>query len=294
MADTSGMAEIRGIDIDKMVKGFAEEESIFKRWVSVTPTAAREIRWYKMTAGWLDSTDTTAITTSQIANTDQLALPPIAEPSFTRVTSYVRKYFVESPVLSDEDIKDSDVDILARVLRQLTRAVEHQVDGRIWDVITESRSPTNINHRDITNEWDDYTNANPIEDLNQAKAYIRQYAYNPEGAVLFLNSNEHMYLLNWLIATKGSNIPAFASQRIQDGVVMEILGLQVVVSENVTADYAAIMIPKQAATWKTFTAITARKVEDALIGVKVRVAEEGECILTDPRAVCLLSNVGPS
>jgi len=294
MAETSGMALIRGIDIDKVAKGFADEESIFKKYVTISNTSAREIRWYQKTSGFLDSTDTTAITASQIANTDQLALPTIVEQSWTRNTSYVRKYFVQSPTISDEDIKDTDIDILMGNMRDLTRAVEHQVDLRIWNVLTENQSASTINNVAITNEWDDYSNATPIADLMQAKAYIRAQGYNPEGAILFLNSNEHLYLINWLIATKGSSIPAFASQRVQDGVVMELLGLRVVVSQNVTADYAAVVIPQRAATWKSFTPITARTIEDVGIGTKIRVWEEGECILTDPKAVCLLSNVGPS
>lgn len=97
MADTSGMAEIRGIEIDKLAKGFAEEDNIFKRFVTVTPTSAREIRWYKKTAGFLDSTDTTAITASQIENTSELSLPVVVEQSWTRTTSYVRKYFCREP-----------------------------------------------------------------------------------------------------------------------------------------------------------------------------------------------------
>lgn len=290
---TSGMAEIRGIDIDKLAKGFADEESVFKRFVTVTPTSAREIRWYKKTAGFLSGSKTSGMTSDFTENTDQLALPTVVEQSWTRTSSYVRKYFVASPMLSTEDIMDSDIDILATNVRDLTREIEHRVDTRIWNVITENQTASTINEVAITNEWDDYANATPIADLMQAKAYIRAYGYNPEGAVLALNSNEHMYLVNWLIATKGSSIPAFASERIKDGVVMEILGLRVIVSENVTPDYGAIWIP-MAATWKTFIPITARTIEEVGIGTTIRIWEEGECILQNPRAVCLLSNVGPS
>lgn len=294
MADTSAEADIRGIDIDKLAKGFADEEIILKRYVANTPTSAREIRWYQKTSGFLDSTDTTAITASQIANVSFKSRPVVVEQSWTRTTSYVRKYFVESPILSDEDIKDNDVDILATNIRDLTRAVAHQVDLRIWDVITESQSASNINSVSITNEWDDYTNATPIIDLLNAKRLIRNQGYDPEGAVLFLNPNEHTYLINWLINQKGSSIPAFASEKIVNGAVMQILGLNVVVSTVVTADYAAVMVPNRAATWKSFTPITARSIEDVGIGTKIRVWEEGECILHDPKCVTLLDNVGPS
>ena len=110
---SSGEANIRGLDIDKLAKGFGDEQNQFKKVCTLSTTAAREIRWYKKTSGFLDSTDTTGITASQIANTAERALPVVVEQSWTRQTSYVRKYFVESPTISMEDIKDTDVDILA-------------------------------------------------------------------------------------------------------------------------------------------------------------------------------------
>lgn len=294
MADKAGQKEIRGINIDKLAKGFAEEEIIMKKYVNVTPTNAREIRWYQKTAGFLDSTDTTGITASQIANVAERSRPVVVGQSWTRSTSYVRKYFVESETISDEDIKDSDIDILATTVRDLVRAVSHQVDLRIWNVITEEQTATNINSVSITHEWDDTTNCTPIDNLLEAKKKIRDYSYDPEGAVLMLNPDEHRYLLNYLIAVKGSSIPSFASQKVVDGAVMEILGLSVVVSTVVTADYAVIFVPKRAATWKQFMPISSVTITEELIGKKIRVAEEGECILHDPKAVCLLSNVGPS
>lgn len=297
MADANAQADIRGIDIDKLAKGFADEETIFKKFVTVTPTSAREIRWYQKTAGWLDSVDTTGITASQIANTDFKARPVVVEQSWTRNTSYIRKYFVSSPLLSDEDIRDSDIDILATNVRDLTRAVEYQVDGRIWNVLRESGTFTNINVVDIgtsgtwTGELAGAT-TNPIRNILAAKQKLRSYAYNPEGGTLFLNSHDHGALLNWLISTKGSSIPSYASSRVGDGVVMEILGLNVVVSENVTAGFAMVCDGKRACTYKQFVPITARNIEDAGIGTTIRIWEEGEAILTDPKAVCILSGTG--
>jgi hypothetical protein len=69
MADSSGQAEIRGINIQKLVTGFADEASLLKGLVRKSPTEAREIRWYQKTAGFLDNLDTSGISDSQIANT---------------------------------------------------------------------------------------------------------------------------------------------------------------------------------------------------------------------------------
>lgn len=291
MADQSGQADIRGLDIDKLAKGFADENLVLKNFVTVSSTSAREIRWFQKTAGFLDSTDTTGITASQIKNVPPRALPVVVEQSWTRQTSYVKKYFVESPTISEEDIKDCDVDILATNVRDLVLAVQNQVDTRIYNVLTESLSPSNIQTTAaVADGWDDTATGNPIVDLLIAKRMIRQYRYDPEGAVLYINSVEHQNLVNFLISVKGSSIPGYSSEKIRSGVVMEILGLNVVVSENATTDYALVFVPKRAATWKEFMPLTTAVITDPGIGRKIRVWEEGECLLTDPKAVCLITD----
>lgn len=286
---TSGETTIRGIDIDKLAKGFADENIIFKRYCTVNSTSAREIRWYQKSSGFLSGTTTSGMTDELIENTDQLAKPTVVEQSWTRKTSYVKKFFVESPTISDEDIKDSDVDIIATNVRDLTRAVEKQVDERIWNVMTEEQSPTDINSFSTTSAWDG-SGQDPIKDLMKAKRLIRENAYDPDGAVLFLSPQDHENLLSWLISDKGSSIPQFSSQKVENGEVMELLGLKVVVSDNVTSDYAAVVVPNRACTWKEFTPITSVKVEDKGIGTKIRVWEEGEALLTDPKAVTLITD----
>lgn len=290
MADASGQKEIRGIDIDKMAKGFADEESVLKKFVTVTKTSAREIRWYKKTAGFLDSTDTTAITASQIANTAERARPVVVEQSWTRQTSYVRKYFVESPTISIEDLKDSDIDILATNVRDLVRAVQNQVDIRIYNVLTESLSPSDTLTTASTAPWDTVATCDPIKDLLVGLRKIRAQGYDTKGIVLYLNPVEHQNLILYLISIKGSSIPSFSSEQLKKQVVMEILGHQVVVSQNATTDYALQFVPMRAATWKTFSPLTSVVIDDPGIGKKIRVWEEGECLLTDPKCVHLITN----
>lgn len=288
MVDKAGQQDLRGIDIDALAKGFADEEILFKRICAVTPTSAREIRWYQKTAGFLDSTDTTGITASQIDNVSHGALPVVVEQTWTRQTSRVRKYFVESSWLSDEDVRDSDPDILATNIRDLVRAVARRVDARIYSVMTTDVALSTA----ATATWDNATqaNVNVIKDLMVAKRKIRQQGYNPEGAFLLLTALDHELMLTNLIFTKGASIPSFASQKIGSGVVMEILGLRVIVSENVTADEAMVVVPQRAMTWKTFVPITSRTVEDVGIGTKIRVWEEGEAIMTDTNAAAKITN----
>lgn len=298
MADTSAMAEIRGIDIDKLAKGFADEENILKKFVVNSSTKAREIRWYQKTSGFLDSTDTTGITLSQI-ETSSLSRPVVVEQSWTRQTSYVKKFFVESPTFSNEDIKDSDVDVLATNVRDLVRAVSRQVDARIFTVLFQclAATPTQpltgtvtVQTTASTDGWDQTGTANPVLDILNGKQLIRAEGYDPEGSVLGMNSIEHKYLLSHLINVKGSSIPQFASSKVESGVVMELLGCRVVVSENFTTDWVYQWVPGRAATWKQFTPITSVVMDDPGIGKKIRVWEEGELLLTDPKAVHVISD----
>ncbi len=291
MAEGAGQSDIRGIDVQKLVTGFADEDVVLKKYCRQAPTTAREIRWFQKTAGYIGPTTTTTITSNLLANTSSRSVAPVARQTWTRNTSYVRKYFVESELISMEDEADSDVDVLGTTIRDLLIGVASQVDVRIYNVLTENLSPSNILTTAATQDgWDDAATGNPILDLMTGMQKIRAQRYNPLGAILYINSVEHKNLLNYLINVKGSSIPAFASQKIQEGVVMEILGLQVVVSENATTDYALMFVPQKSVAWKQFMGLTSEVEKYAGKGKKVFVWEEGEALLEHPKSVHLTTD----
>ena len=295
MADSVEMQDIRGLEIDKLLKGFALTEFTFKNECTVSDTTGDAIRWYQET-----SADLTATAPSVVANVSPLSVFPTLEVTWTRDTSYVRKYAAEG-FISMEDIKTADIDVLARSILRITRAVAKQVDTRIYNVMTEYSAatglpaPINIQTFATTavggDQWDAAAAAADIvKDLLHAKYLLQNYGYNPEGASLILNPIQARDMMTWLITGKGSSIPAFSSEKVRTGTVMSILGLNVKVSNNATTDYALVIVPQQAVTWKSLTPLTARTIEDVGIGTKVRVWEEGEAILTDPKAVVLITD----
>ena len=286
MADTSSMAEIRGIYISKLVEGFAEEGIILKNYCRVIPTSAREIRWYSKTAGFLTGPTSTDITTTLIANTSSKSLPVAIEPSYTRTTSYVKKYFASSPMLSIEDIKDCDPDVWGDMLKDTVRAVNYQVDQRIQTVMTAAGCGTAA----AVDEWDVDATCDPITDVLLGLESIRSYGYEINNVVLYLNPLEYKNLIRWLINVKGSSIPNFSSDKVESGKMMEFLGCKVVVSENATSDQATMFVPNKAVIWKEFMPITSAVVDDAGIGKTVRVWCEGEAIRPNPYAVYKISN----
>ena len=285
MADKVEQADIRGLDIDKAIKGFALTNYIFKSLVTVNSTSGDAIRWYKETAA-----DLTATAPSVNANVGALSVFPDLGTSWTRQTSYPRKY-ANKGFISLEDLKSADIDVLARTLLRLTRAVVKQVDTRIYNVLTESQTPSTIGNAAATGTgWDDLTNGNPIIDILKAQQSIAESDYDLAGCIVACNPKNYRDLMNYLIVVKGSSIPAFSSNKVQTGVVGELLGCRIVVSNNVVADSVFVGLPSKACTWKMLTDTTAKVIDEPGMGKEIRVWEHGEALLTDPKASYLITD----
>ena len=275
---------IRGLDIDKMIKGFALTEYIFKNMVSNSMTDGDSVRWYQETAADL------TLTSPSTMETSPLSIFENAEVSWTRNTSYPKKYAIEGTI-SREDIKGADIDVLARTILRLTRAVVKKVDSVIYNVMSEDQSPSTIGTAAATgNGWDDTTNGNPILDIMAGLQNIAENDYDTAGVVVAMNPKNYKDLLNYVITVKGSSIPGFASDKVQSGVVGTLVGTKLVVSNNVVADSVWMGLPSQAVTWKSFENLHAETENIMGKGTKIAVWENGCAILTDPKAAYLITD----
>lgn len=289
MADSVEMQDIRGLDIDKAVKGFALVDYNFKQECTVSSTSADHIRWYTETAA-----DLTATAPSKNANISPLSIFPTLEPDWTRETSYVRKYGNEGTI-SMEDIKSADIDVIARTLLRLTRAVVKQVDTRIYTIITSAatRQTFDVKTTGGKTQWDTTSGAF-VKDLLHAKKLLYDYSYNPEGASLLLHPLDYRNVVNQLISTHGSSWPGFSSEKIRTGTVMSVLGVNVKVSSNCTVSNAVLVVPQAAVTWKTHTPITSVAIQEPGMHTTLRVWELGEGYATDPKAIVHITGTAQS
>jgi hypothetical protein len=287
MTDTAGQAEIRGIDMVKLVEGFAEVDIILKKYVRVIATTAREIRWYQKTAGYLSSPTTTGMTTDLI-ETSSKALPVVIENSYTRNTSYVKKFFASSPMLSIEDLNDCDPDIWGDIIKDAVRAVNKKVDARILVVLDAAGCGTAAA---TGNGWNVDADGDPVLDFLAAKESIKSYGYSTDDLVAYMNQAEEKWLLRWLITVKGSSIPGFSSDKIGNGQVMELLGVKIVSDPNRATDNVTIFSPSKAVIWKEFMPTTSAVIDEPGIGKTVRVWCEGEAIRPNPYAVFRITDV---
>ena len=286
MADTAGQALIRGINIDKVAKDYEEEALIFKPLCRNTNTNARENRWYQKTSGYL-----TLTAAAKISNIAPGARPFCVEQSWTRETSYVTKYMLDTPMINMEDESDSEVKVWLDNVQDVIAAIANDQDNDIWNVISENQTATNINAITSTAAWDAASGQDPFEDIMQAKQEIREQTKRSiRNGVLLVSAKGEKDLLVWLVSTKGSSIPNFSSEKVGTGTLANIAGLRVVVSENVTADYALVGDISQAAEYKQFKPLQTAILNEPLIGRKARVSTSGVCILERPKFIALISN----
>ena len=287
MADSVGMQDIRGLNVEKTVTGFALTEYVFKQLCIVASTSAWQDRYFQETAA-----DLTGGATDSIEGVPRLANFPFGEVNWTQQNSYMKKHAFETRI-SWEDAKTNDIDVIARSLLRIARGITKSVDTDIWDVLTENQTAVNITTVAISagNEWDSSTIANrdPIQNILDAKRTIAEQDYNPDNnGHLLLSPKDFANLLgNANIRNAGQ---FYSDDVTRNGKVGFIAGLKILVSNNVTADYAAVVIAKEALTWKEVQGLTVKTIEDPGIGFTIRAWEIGVAQLKNPKAVCLISN----
>jgi len=284
MADTAGQALIRGINIDKVAKNYENEALIFKPMLSNSPTTAREVRWYQKTTGFLSLT-----APAKISNIAPGARPFVVETSWTRNTTYTKKYMLDSPMINMEDESDSEVQVFLDNAKDVVEALAYDQDSDIWDVISENQSASTINSVTTNAAWDATSGQDPFEDIMQAKQEIREETKRSiRNGVLLVSAKGEKDLLVWLVSTKGSSVPSFASEKVGTGTLNNFAGLKVVVSENVTADYAMVADLKQAASYKQFKPLQTWIITEEGIGRKIRCSTNGVAILERPKFIALI------
>jgi hypothetical protein len=280
MADTSGQSTIRGINIQELAVGFANEANIFKQFLNQSTTSARTIRYWAKTSGFLTGTTTTGMTASPITNVPQGALPTVAEDSWTRYEVECQKYFVESPWLTMEDLRDSPLNVLGTNVKSLTRAVENQVDAAIYARLSGGLLLSGA----VVAPWSTIATCNPVMDILSGSAAIRGQSYDISNLALLMHQNDYKNLMNYIITIKGSSIPAYSSNKVETGVLVNFMGVRIVVSNNCTQGIPVLLVPQTVGTWFSFMPLTAVNKEEELIGTKIRIAEEGLCVLQNPNA----------
>lgn len=290
MVDKFTEADNRRITWEKDIKGFAPKRYVMKNLVTISTGNAWNNQFYQKTA-----TSLTAGTGSAIKNIARGADFPNVERGTTLKSAIIEQYGVEG-IVYWVDILTSNIAVQQETIMDVTDAVVNSVDQEIYDTVTEADTPNLIHELAITagSEWDSLTiaNRNPIQNILDAVALITTTRYpilSSRMGALVLNETDYANLMG---NTKVINHPTFklAAGIMKNGELAELLGLRIVVSPVVTADKALVLMKKKCATWKQIHALTVDVITDPQKSVTIRCSEIGVTQLTNPEAVCLITN----
>src|SRR3990167_9227365 len=274
MADSVGMQDLRAENVDKIVKGFALQEYKFKQVCMVQSSNSWKETYYQET-----STELSGGTGSNIKGVPRLANFPYGEPTWTRTSSYLVKFAMEG-VISWEDVSTNEIDVQARTLLRISRAVAKSVDDHIWDIISESQSVANINSVTIAsgNEWDSATAANrdALANILSGMQLIEESNYDMStGGFLLVSPKGYADLMGNAVVRNASQ--QFAEAVVSKGAVGRIAGLTIVKSNSVTRDYAMVIKGGEAATFKEASPLKTETIYDPGVKYTIRAWEVGVC-----------------
>ena len=290
MAESVGMVDLRAENISKIVTGFALQEYRMKQVCSVQSSSAWKETYWKETA------DDLVVSGGNIAieGVPRLAGFPTRDVTWTETSARLKKHGMEGDI-SWEYATTNEIAVITRTLLRIARAVTKSVDDDIWDVISDSQTAasTVVNTVQITagHEWDSATIANrdPIDDILHAIQTIEERNYNPyRNGYLLLSPKDFRNIMSNPSVRNAAQF--YTSDVTRNGRVGRLCGLEIIKSNSVTAEYALVIVGKEAATYKQAKPLSVKTIEDFGIKYTIRAWEVGVCYLTNPHAVCLISN----
>jgi hypothetical protein len=230
-----------------------------------------------------------ATATFNVKGVPQLAPLPYGEVTETKVSQPILKYGMEG-VISFEAVQNSQIPIVQRTILRIGRAVAYAVDKAIEAVCLASYGNTYAIPAGYELDSATIANRDPVNIILQGIQKIREDNIDPlnGNGYLVVNGTDYTSIIS---NSKIINSPTYkTADVVSNGVVGEICGLKIMVTEVVTADKAYIVMAKEALTWKEATPLTVVQVEDPGIKTTIRAYTRGCVQIPVPNAVCLITN----
>jgi len=282
MVDTTGEADLRASNVSAVVKGFALQEYKLKQLCMIQKSNAWTETYYKETAA-----DLTAGGEIDVKGVPRLANFPYGEVSWELTSGRNVKHAMEG-IISWEDAKTNAVDVIARTLLRIARAVAKSVDTVIATAILNSAG----NSETANATWNNAVIADrdPVQDILDAKAFIAidNYDADKNGFLLVHPTNFAELMGNANVRNAGQ----FWSDGVtKNGRVGRLCGLTVISSNSITEGGAQVVIAKEALTWKSVVGLQVHTIEDPGIKYTIRAFEVGQIQVVNPDAICKITGV---
>ena len=283
MADTIGEIDIRGENFERAVKGFANKLYKLSQVLMNESSSDNTENFYRETA-----TPLTAGGNRNVNDVARGALPPQLHPTWTLVTTTHRKFMGEALIFFEDSLTNA-INTQARSAFRVAEAIVNAKDLYIYSQLTAEGSTSGVVA--AADDWDSATVANrdPMGDILIGEGAMMTNNYDVlQNGFLLLNPKDYGSLMR---NTKIINNPSFkTADVVTNGVVGQIAGLKIIVSNSVVDDEAMIVMGNIACTWKSVQPLTSAVIEDKGIKFTIRSWEIGHLEITDPQALYTITN----
>jgi len=284
MADQIGQLDIRGANFERAVKGFANKLYKLNQVLLQERSSSNSENYYRET-----STPLSAGGNRNVNDVARGALPPELHPDWTLVTTYHKKFMGQALIFFEDQLTNA-INTQARAAFRVAEAIVNAKDAYIYAQLTAATSTSGV--VSAADDWDSVTVANrdPIGDILIGEGAMMANNYDVlQNGFLLVTPVDYASLLR---NTKVINNPSFkTADVVSNGVVGQIAGLKIIVSTNVTADEAMIVMGNRAATWKGVVGLQSAVIVDQGVSTKVRAWEMGHIQITDPQALYTITDI---
>lgn len=274
---------LRATTYDLAIKQIANYSYKWKQLVSVVTSSSWKNYFFR---------ENTTIPTGQSGNAIK-GIPrgadfPNAVLSWEQVNSRIDKYGL-SATIDHEDIIAGNIDTRNRTVLRIAEGVAKAVDTEIYNVVTESLSPSAIQTGVLQAGYWNQSSAAIIKDLAAMKAQVKSYYDNASDFALIINPVREPDVLHY-IYEKGAQATQ-SGEAAFNGQIGSPAGVRIITSSVVAASYGVFLVPKTCATWKQLMPLQTDTKTEAFKGDTITSCEYGVTELHEPKQVVLLQIV---
>ena len=279
MADEAGMADLRGEEVDMIVKNYAMEKMTMLQICAIIKTNAATNTYYTETDSIITKMVTDGVTATSFGGIPEGAGFPHIEHSWTEVNERVKKHGADT-VLSWEVVNLSAFNVRARMLERSGEAIAHSVDTVI---ITELATTTNTNAAYFT--WDNAVESTqqPLKDLmrGQSEMAINNWDAYTNTVIILHPTNALELFYNPAVRNKSE---FFTDGVTRNGRVGIVSGMLVIVNNASTENTILMAISQKAMAWYEASPLKVTVKEDEGQTYKIRGWQFGVPVLINNNA----------
>lgn len=285
MANTTiGEIDIRGKNFERAVKGFANKLYKLSQVLLSQNSSSDSENYYRET-----STPLSAGGNRNVNDVARGALPPELHPSWTKVTTYHKKFMGQAMIFYEDSLTNA-INTQARAAFRVAEAIANAKDLYIYTQLTAATSTSGVVA--ASDDWNSATVANrdAVGDILIGIGAMGENHYDVlQNGYLLVRPEDYASLLR---DTKVINNPSFkTADVVSNGRVGQICGLTIIQSTNVSSDEAMIVMGNRAATWKGVVGLQSAVIIDQGISIKVRAWEMGHIQITDPMGLYTITGI---